>query len=95
MATLTDWFDRAVMTFVTRVPGFAVVLVGLLLYPGTALVLPLALRWGTLQLIEVNVLATMLAGAVALGWMSAKIEAARRRHLVEWTTDLRLLSAEE
>jgi HJR/Mrr/RecB family endonuclease len=95
VGTLTDWFDRAVMAFVTRVPGLVVGIVALVLYPGVALVLPLALRWTTLGLIEANVLGAMLAAAVTLGWFVAQVEASRRRHLVEWTTDLRLLSAEE
>jgi HJR/Mrr/RecB family endonuclease len=95
MGSLSNWFDRAVMAFVTRVPGLLVGIVALALYPGVALILPLALRWNTWGLIEANVLGAIFAAAVTLGWFVAQVEAARRRHLVEWTTDLRLLSAEE
>jgi HJR/Mrr/RecB family endonuclease len=55
----------------------------------------LALNWPTVALIEVNVLGAVLAGVVSLGWLSAQVDAARRRHLVNWTTNLRLLMADE
>jgi hypothetical protein len=53
------------------------------------------MRWPTVGLVEANVLGTTLAGVVSLGWLATRVEAARRRNLLEWTTDLRLLSANE
>jgi hypothetical protein len=95
VAWLTDLFERAVLGLVTRVSGRTVVVLAILLYPGAGLVLPLALHWSAGQLVEANVLGTTLAGVISLGWLSVQVEAAKRRHLVEWTSDLRLLSAEE
>jgi HJR/Mrr/RecB family endonuclease len=95
MLVLSNLFERALMWLVTHVSGWVVLAVGLLFYPGIGLVLPLALHWQTLALIEANVLGAALGGAVSLGWLSAQVEAARRRHLVEWTTDLRLLMSDE
>lgn len=95
MSAVNDLFERAVMGLVTRVSGRTVVVLAVVLYPGAGLILPLALHWSTVQLVTTNVLGTSLAGVLSLGWLSAQVEAAKRRHLVEWTTDLRLLSAEE
>jgi HJR/Mrr/RecB family endonuclease len=95
VSALNDLFERAVLGLVSRVSGRTVAVLAVLLYPGIGLVLPLALHWSTGQLVEANVLGTVLAGVVSLGWLSVQVESAKRRHLVEWTTDLRLLSAEE
>jgi HJR/Mrr/RecB family endonuclease len=95
MSALNNLFERAVMGLVTRVSGRTVVVLAALLYPGVGLILPVALGWSTPYLVEANVLGTMFAGVLSLGWLSAQIEAARRRHLLEWTTDLRHLNAEE
>jgi hypothetical protein len=91
----SDLFDRAVMAFVTRASGRLVAAVTLFLYPGIGLILPISLHWSMLWLVYANVLGALFAGAVSLGWFSAQVEAAKRRHLVEWTTELRLLTAEE
>jgi HJR/Mrr/RecB family endonuclease len=72
-----------------------VLAIALLFYPGIGLVLPLALRWQSAALFEANLLGTVLAGVVGMGWLAAQVEAAKRRHLVEWTTDLRLLMSDE
>jgi hypothetical protein len=90
-----DVFDRALTALVTHVPGWAVAAICLLLYPGLGLLVPLALDWSTSNLISINVVGVMLAAVVSLGWLMVRIEAKDRRHLVEWTTNLRLLSAQE
>lgn len=95
MSALSDLVERALTWLVTHVSGFVVLVVGLLFYPGLGLALPVALRWPTSALIETNLLGAVLAGVVGMGWLSAQVEAARRRHLVEWTTDLRLLMSDE
>jgi hypothetical protein len=82
------------MWLVTHVSGSAVAVIAIVLYPGAGLILPLTLHWSIFQLVEANVLGTTLAGAIGLGWLSVQVEAAKRRHLVEWTTDLRLSSDE-
>ena len=87
--------DNGVIWLVTHVPGRVVVLIGLVFYPVLGLVVPLALHWSLVWLIGVNGLGVVLAAVVSLGWLTAQVEAARRRHLVEWTTNLRLLNAEE
>jgi len=90
-----DAMDRGLMWFVTRVPGWIVLVVALAFYPILGLVVPLALRWSLVGLVEMNVLGVVFAGLIGLGRLSGMVEAARRRHLVEWTTDLRLLNPEE
>lgn len=95
MRAISDIEDKIVTWLETGMPGWLVVVVTLLLYPGFALGLPLTLHWSTTGLIEANVMGVALAAVMSLGWLTAQVEAARRRHLVEWSTDLRLLTAEE
>jgi HJR/Mrr/RecB family endonuclease len=87
--------DQIATWLVTNLSGPMVLGVALLFYPGVGLVLPLVLHWPAPGLIECNILGVTLAGVVSLGWLAAQVEAAQRRHLVEWTTDLRLLTASE
>ncbi len=87
--------DRGLTWFVTRVPGWLVVSVALAFYPVLGLVVPLALNMSLPGLVEMNLVGVVLAGLIGLGRLAAIVEAARRRHLVEWTTNLRLLNAEE
>ncbi len=81
--------------FVKRASGRAVAAVCVLLYAGLGLTLPLALGLPTSWLVSLNVLGTTLAGVVILAWFTARVQARDRRHLVEWTTDIRLLDAAE
>jgi Restriction endonuclease len=83
------------MGLVTRVSGRAVAAISLLLYLGVGLALPLGLRWSVPNLIAANFVGTTFAALVSVGWLVVQLQARDRRHLVEWTTDLRLLSAEE
>ena len=70
-------------------------LVAIAFYPGLGLLVPIALNWSMTQLVSVNVIGASGAAIFSLGWFAAVTERARRRHLVDWTTDLRLLDAEE
>jgi threonine synthase len=95
MKWLERFVDRAVTALVARVSGRTVLLISLLLYPGLGLALPLALRWSTPNLVMANVVGVTFAAIISLGWLGLQLDANDRRHLVEWTTNLRLLSAEE
>jgi HJR/Mrr/RecB family endonuclease len=90
-----DLFDRLLVGLVTRVSGRTVAAIALVLYPGIGLVLPLSLNWSVPWLVDANLTCTLLAASVTLGWFAVQVEARDRRHLVEWTTDLRLLDAAE
>ena len=90
-----DLFDRALMALVTRIPGRFIIVLCLVLYPGIGLLFPLAIGWSTESLIGANVFGVTFAAVVGLGWFVVQLEARDRRHLVEWTTDLRHLDAEE
>lgn len=94
MSRLESILDRLLMTMVTRLPGYAVAAIALLLYAG-GLVLPITLHWSVVGLVEANLLGTTFAGLVGIGWLLAQLQARDRRHLVEWTSDLRLLGPEE
>ena len=65
------------------------------LYGGIGLALPLGLGWSVNWLVGANVLGSSLAGVVVFMWLAVRIQAQHRRHLVEWTSDLRRLDAGE
>jgi hypothetical protein len=81
--------------FGARASGRAVAVVAVLLYGGFGLALPLLAGWSTLWLVLANLLGTLWAGILILVWLGALVQASRRRNLVEWTTDLRLLDSAE
>jgi len=95
MSKLDDFFERILWALVKRISGRTAAALAFLLYAGGGLTLPLALHWSVLNLVLANVLATTLAGLVILGWLGVQLRARDRRHLLEWTTNLRLLAAEE
>jgi hypothetical protein len=95
MSKSDDLFERALLGLVRHVPGPIVAALALLFYPGAGLLLPLVLHWSLWGLVEANVIGTLFAAIISVGWLIVQIEARDRRHLVEWTTNLRLLNAEE
>jgi len=95
MVKSDELFERILWAVVTRISGRTTAALALLLYAGGGLAMPLALDWSVLGLIIANIVGTMLAGFVILGWLAVQVQAGRRRQLVEWTTNLRLLTAEE
>jgi HJR/Mrr/RecB family endonuclease len=90
-----DRLDRAVDTFVRRAPGRTVAVVSLLFYPGIGLLIPFAFGWTTSWIFAANVIGVGGAAVISLGWLIAQMQAKDRRHLLEWTTDLRHLTSEE
>jgi len=98
MSKFDDLSER-ILRAAGRLPGRAIVVFALLFYAGGGLALPLALNWSRLGLVEANFLSTMLAGLLIFAWVATQFEAGerrrQRRHLLEWTTDLRNLNGEE
>jgi HJR/Mrr/RecB family endonuclease len=92
---ILDWLDRVIYGFVRRVSGRTVAAVTLAFYPGLGLVVPLAFEWTRSWLFAINTIGVMAAALVSLGWLIVQVQAKDRRHLLEWTTDLRHLTAEE
>ena len=87
--------DRALYAFARRFPGRVMAATALLLYPGLGLILPLLVGMPNNWFFSVNLISVVAAGAVGLTWFVVQLERSHRRHLVDWTTNLRLLSAEE
>lgn len=93
---MSDWlWDHVLFPFVTRVSGRVVAATALLLYPGFGLLLPLALGLPDNWLFSINLFGVSVAALLSLGYLLVLIQAKDRRHLLEWTTDLRLLTAAE
>lgn len=87
--------ERLLIAFAKRASGRTVALVAVLLYAGIGLAVPLVLALPTSWLVSLNIMGTTLAGLLILVWLGVRVPARDRRHLVEWTTDLRLLDAAE
>jgi len=92
---LLEPLDRAVYWFVSHLPGPVVLIFTIACYPGLGLMLPLALGLSWPWVVLLNVFGVTVAMVFGLGWLLPQIEAARRRHLLEWTSDLRTISGEE
>lgn len=69
--------------------------VSLAWYPGFGLLMPLAVGADRSWFISANLIGVSAAAAVSLGWLFMKLALKDRRHLLEWTTDLRHLTGEE
>lgn len=95
MIQAEDRVDRFMLWFVQRFPPGVVALVALLFYPGIALVLPMTLGWSGTGLAAVNLFGTFSAAGIVIWWLIVQLAARDRRHLLEWTTDLRLLDGQE
>lgn len=90
-----DWMDRAIFALVRRAPGRVVAAVSLVFYPGLGLLIPFAFSWTISWIFAANVIGVGGAGLISLGWLIVQIQAKDRRHLLEWTTDLRHLTSDE
>lgn len=90
-----DRYDRLILWIVKHVPGRGVILLAGISYLGVGLALPLLLDWPKIWLVNANVWGTLFAASLIFGWLFVQIAARDRQHLVEWTTDLRKLDAQE
>jgi len=95
MPRLDGFFERILWDIAGRISGRALTMLALVLYAGGGLALPLALNLSVLGIVAANFFFTMLDGVLILFWVAQRVEARERRHLVEWTTNLRRLNAEE
>lgn len=95
MSKIDALLERALTRLVLRLSDWGVAALAIFLYAGAGLALPVALHWRTAALVEANLVATTFAGLIILIYLAERVQANQRRHLVEWTTDLRLLTAEE
>lgn len=92
---LTDPIFDAILWLVGRLSDRSVFILAYGIYFGIGLALPLALSWSWSWVITANLLATTIAFLLALMWFTQMVRAAHARHLIEWTTDLRLLDSAE
>ncbi len=95
MSRIDDAIERAFLTFAKRASGRVAMAVAVTLYAGLGLVLPLSLGWSVSWLVSANIFGTTLAVILMLVWLGVRVQARDRRHLVEWTTALRLLDSTE
>ena len=95
MSKVGEFAERAVEAAVRRISGPVAGGLAIVFYAGIGLALPLALHRSVAGLVELNIVGTSLAGLVLVAWLAVRVEAGHRRHLVEWTTNLRHLDSTE
>ena len=95
MAYNPDWLDQAMDAYVRRVSGRTLAVTCLIFYPGLGLLLPLGLGVSRLWFVSLNFAGVVIAAGFCVSWMILKLDAKDRRHLLEWTTELRHLDASE
>lgn len=95
MRKLDQSIDQILSVIAHRTSGRALVVLVVLVYGGIGLALPLVMGWPIQWLVSLNIMGTALALSFTLVWFAGQVQARDRRHLVEWTTDLRLLDSEE
>lgn len=89
------FFETVIFGYVAHLPGRLVAFIAVFLYAGIGLAVPLGLGWSVPYLIDANFLGTTLAGLTILGWLAVQLQARDRQHLIDWTTEIRHLNAEE
>jgi HJR/Mrr/RecB family endonuclease len=87
--------DDILTRIVGRLGMGAALLLSAAVYATVGLVLPLSVGAPDVALIGWNALGALLGWTITLLWLFPQVQAANRRHLLEWTTNLRLLSAQE
>ena len=95
MAKLNGFLDWLILEQAAKMPGALVAATMVVLYPGVALVLPSCLGWSGWWFVDANVTGAIFAGCVGLGWLILQVQARDRAHLLEWSSNLRLLNAAE
>jgi restriction system protein len=91
----TTVLDDALTRTAGRLSLGPALLLAAAIYVAVGLALPLSIGAPGFLLVVLNVLGVTLGWLVTIAWAASQVEAGRRRHLLEWTTDLRLLSAQE
>jgi HJR/Mrr/RecB family endonuclease len=91
---LTDLSEQAVNFVVRRISLTAVLILAGLFY-GVGLAVPLALHLPTFDLVAYSLIGAMFGAVVLMAWFLVHMEATYRRKLVDWTTSLHLLTAQE
>lgn len=86
--------DRAVTFVVRRISGPGALALAAALYV-LGVAIPLLLHLPTFCLVTYSFAGTLFGASVLTAWFLVQLEASHRRKLVDWTTSLRLLTAEE
>ena len=95
VGNVDDAYERLLFGIAKRVTGRGLTAIVIALYGGLGLALPLTLGWSVPWLVAANVFGTSLAGTLILVWIVLLVQGRDRRHLIEWTTDLRRLNSAE
>ncbi len=98
MSKTDDNLERWLIPFLRMIPAWVAVVLGVSLF-AVGLALPLSTH-SDAGLTALSVLCgTGFAAVVLFGWfvvdLEARLDSANKRHLVDWTSNLRLLDAEE
>ncbi|HEY4266875.1 MAG TPA: restriction endonuclease [Galbitalea sp.] len=92
---MEDRYFAAIMWIAKNVHGGVVAALTLLGWPVVGLFVPVLLKVDTGWLVNLNLYGTFFAVSLVIAWLVVQLQAKDRRHLLEWTSDLRMLDAQE
>jgi hypothetical protein len=92
---LEDRYFDGIMWVAKNVHGGLVATLALIGWPGAGLLFPVLFRLDTGWLVNLNIYGTLFAVSLVVAYLIVQVQARDRRHLIEWTSDLRLLDAQE
>jgi hypothetical protein len=92
---IDDAIDGLLLWVGTHASGRGIVAIMAVCYGGIGLLLPIAAGASTPYLVAMNFTGATTAFAFGLVWFAVRVQQVQRRHLVEWTSNLRLLDARE
>ena len=92
---MEDRYFDAIMWIAKNVHGGLVAALALIGWPGVGLFVPVFFKLDTAWLLNLNLYGTFFAVSLVVAWLVVQLQAKDRRHLLEWTSDLRLLDAQE
>lgn len=87
--------ERTFVAIASRASDNGILALAAIVYFGIGLAIPIGLGWSAPWLVAANMLSVSIAVGLLLTWLVVRVEARDRRHLLEWSSDLRRLDAAE
>jgi hypothetical protein len=92
---MEDRYFDGIIWVAKNVHGGVVAAMALAFWPGIGLLLPVIFQLDPWWLVNLNLYGTFIAACLVIAYLIVQLQAKDRRHLLDWTSDLRMLDARE